>query len=135
VFPYAQVAHIPDALFFDIDGIVDRTTDVRTISENMQKNAYEFTSLMNLSSVDCVLIQYVLDSHIEPSLFHFCLLFLKGVYVITCKCTSCFCFQLPHMLPSKEAFAAAVSALGIRNQDRVIIYDGKGFFSAPRVWW
>lgn len=64
-----QVAHIPGGLFFDIDGIVDRTTD------------------------------------------------------------------LPHMLPSKEAFAAAVSALGIRNQDRVIIYDGKGFFSAPRVWW
>jgi 3-mercaptopyruvate sulfurtransferase SseA len=26
---YAQVAHIPGALFFDIDGIVDRTTDVR----------------------------------------------------------------------------------------------------------
>ncbi|TVU12062.1 hypothetical protein EJB05_45686 [Eragrostis curvula] len=64
-----QMAHIRGALFFDIDGIVDRTTD------------------------------------------------------------------LPHMLPSKEAFAAAVSALDIRNQDKVIIYDGKGFFSAPRVWW
>ncbi|XP_062218281.1 thiosulfate/3-mercaptopyruvate sulfurtransferase 1, mitochondrial-like [Phragmites australis] len=43
--------------------------------------------------------------------------------------------DLPHMLPSKEAFAAAVSALDIRNQDKVIVYDGKGFFSAPRVWW
>uniref|UniRef100_A0A0A9D2N3 Sulfurtransferase n=1 Tax=Arundo donax TaxID=35708 RepID=A0A0A9D2N3_ARUDO len=64
-----QVAHIPGALFFDLDGIVDRTTD------------------------------------------------------------------LPHMLPSKEAFSAAVSALDIRNQDIVIVYDGKGFFSAPRVWW
>ncbi|XP_039788309.1 thiosulfate/3-mercaptopyruvate sulfurtransferase 2-like isoform X2 [Panicum virgatum] len=64
-----QVAHIPGALFFDIDGIVDQTTD------------------------------------------------------------------LPHMLPSEEAFAAAVSALDIKNQDKVIVYDGKGFFSAPRVWW
>ncbi|KAF8691153.1 hypothetical protein HU200_040265 [Digitaria exilis] len=64
-----QVAHIPGAVFFDIDGIVDRTTD------------------------------------------------------------------LPHMLPSEEAFAAAVSALDIKNQDKVIVYDGKGFFSAPRVWW
>lgn len=64
-----QVAHIPGALFFDIDGIVDRATD------------------------------------------------------------------LPHMLPSEEAFAAAVSALGINNHDKVIVYDGKGFFSAPRVWW
>jgi len=44
-------------------------------------------------------------------------------------------FQLPHMLPSEEAFAAAVSALDIKNQDKVIVYDGKGFFSAPRVWW
>ncbi|VAI44243.1 unnamed protein product [Triticum turgidum subsp. durum] len=43
--------------------------------------------------------------------------------------------HLPHMLPSEEAFAAAVSALGINNHDKVIVYDGKGFFSAPRVWW
>ncbi|CAK9174994.1 unnamed protein product [Ilex paraguariensis] len=64
-----QVAHIPGALFFDIDGISDRTTN------------------------------------------------------------------LPHMLPSEEAFAAAVSALGIENKDGVVVYDGKGIFSAARVWW
>ncbi|OAY48666.1 thiosulfate/3-mercaptopyruvate sulfurtransferase 1, mitochondrial isoform X2 [Manihot esculenta] len=64
-----QVAHIPGALFFDVDGISDRTTN------------------------------------------------------------------LPHMLPSEEAFAAAVSALGIENKDGVVIYDGKGLFSAARVWW
>ncbi|XP_057485149.1 thiosulfate/3-mercaptopyruvate sulfurtransferase 1, mitochondrial-like isoform X2 [Actinidia eriantha] len=44
-------------------------------------------------------------------------------------------YQLPHMLPSEEAFAAAVSALGIENKDGVVVYDGKGFFSAARVWW
>lgn len=43
--------------------------------------------------------------------------------------------QLPHMLPSEEAFAAAVSALGIENKDGVVVYDGKGIFSAARVWW
>ncbi|XP_078432593.1 thiosulfate/3-mercaptopyruvate sulfurtransferase 1, mitochondrial-like isoform X2 [Wolffia australiana] len=43
--------------------------------------------------------------------------------------------DLPHMLPSKEVFAAAVSSLGIQNDDRVVVYDGKGIFSAPRVWW
>ncbi|KAJ6832900.1 thiosulfate/3-mercaptopyruvate sulfurtransferase 2-like [Iris pallida] len=64
-----QVAHIPGALFFDVDGISDRTSN------------------------------------------------------------------LPHMLPSEEGFAAAVSALGIRNKDGVIVYDGKGIFSAARVWW
>ncbi|KAI4333296.1 hypothetical protein L6164_018126 [Bauhinia variegata] len=64
-----QVAHIPGALFFDIDGISDRTTN------------------------------------------------------------------LPHMLPSEEAFAAACSALGIGNKDGIVVYDGKGLFSAARVWW
>ncbi|XP_062115738.1 thiosulfate/3-mercaptopyruvate sulfurtransferase 1, mitochondrial isoform X3 [Humulus lupulus] len=64
-----QVAHIPGALFFDVDGISDRTT------------------------------------------------------------------KLPHMLPSEEAFAAAVSALGIKNKDDLVVYDGKGIFSAARVWW
>ncbi|XP_077253338.1 thiosulfate/3-mercaptopyruvate sulfurtransferase 1, mitochondrial-like [Tasmannia lanceolata] len=64
-----QVAHIPGALFFDVDGISDRTTN------------------------------------------------------------------LPHMLPSEDAFAAAISALGIENKDGVIVYDGKGIFSAARVWW
>jgi thiosulfate/3-mercaptopyruvate sulfurtransferase len=64
-----QVAHIPGALFFDVDGIADRTTN------------------------------------------------------------------LPHMLPSEEAFAAAVSALGIQNKDDLVVYDGKGLFSAARVWW
>lgn len=51
--------------------------------------------------------------------------------------TMCFCrvIQLPHMLPSEEAFAAAVSALGIENKDGVVVYDGKGIFSAARVWW
>ncbi|KAL5977274.1 threonyl-tRNA synthetase [Asimina triloba] len=43
--------------------------------------------------------------------------------------------QLPHMLPSEEGFAAAVSALGIQNKDGVVVYDGKGIFSAARVWW
>jgi thiosulfate/3-mercaptopyruvate sulfurtransferase len=64
-----QVGHIPGALFFDVDKIADRTTN------------------------------------------------------------------LPHMLPSEEAFAAAVSALGVENNDRVVVYDGKGLFSVARVWW
>ncbi|XP_044505023.1 thiosulfate/3-mercaptopyruvate sulfurtransferase 1, mitochondrial-like [Mangifera indica] len=64
-----QMAHIPGALFFDVDGIADQNSN------------------------------------------------------------------LPHMLPSEEAFAAAASALGIQNKDGVVVYDGKGLFSAARVWW
>jgi len=42
---------------------------------------------------------------------------------------------LPHMLPSPETFAQAVGAMGIRESDDIIVYDGAGLFSAPRVWW
>ncbi len=42
---------------------------------------------------------------------------------------------LPHMLPSEENFAKAVGAMGISNQTTIVIYDGLGLFSAPRVWW
>lgn len=42
---------------------------------------------------------------------------------------------LPHMLPSREVFAAAVGALGISERDTIVVYDGAGIFSAPRVWW
>lgn len=43
--------------------------------------------------------------------------------------------DLPHMLPTFENFAKAVGALGIGNGDMVVVYDGSGIFSAPRVWW
>lgn len=41
----------------------------------------------------------------------------------------------PHMLPSSTEFCAEMSTLGIGPKDHVIIYDGAGIFSAPRVWW
>jgi len=43
--------------------------------------------------------------------------------------------NLPHMLPSPEAFAAAVGKLGISDQNHVVVYDSVGMFSAARVWW
>ncbi|RYE33135.1 MAG: 3-mercaptopyruvate sulfurtransferase [Hyphomicrobiales bacterium] len=43
--------------------------------------------------------------------------------------------SLPHMLPSAPEFAAAVGALGIGDGMRIVVYDGLGFFSAPRVRW
>jgi thiosulfate/3-mercaptopyruvate sulfurtransferase len=39
------------------------------------------------------------------------------------------------MLPSPEAFGAAMGALGIGDTDTIVVYDGAGTFSAPRVWW
>lgn len=42
---------------------------------------------------------------------------------------------LPHMLPTADAFAAAVGAMGIRDGDAIVVYDGAGLLSSPRVWW
>jgi thiosulfate/3-mercaptopyruvate sulfurtransferase len=64
-----EAGHIPGAVFFDIDAVADRTTD------------------------------------------------------------------LPHMLPTPEAFARMAGALGLRREATVVVYDGQGIFSAPRVWW
>jgi thiosulfate/3-mercaptopyruvate sulfurtransferase len=64
-----EAGHIPGAVFFDIDGIADHTTD------------------------------------------------------------------LPHMMPVPGEFSKAVGALGIGDGETVVVYDGSGIFSAPRVWW
>lgn len=42
---------------------------------------------------------------------------------------------LPHMLLDAQNFGAAMGALGIARDDTIIVYDGAGLFSAPRVWW
>ena len=42
---------------------------------------------------------------------------------------------LPHMLPDAAQFARDVGALGIAESDTIIVYDGAGMYSAPRVWW
>ncbi len=42
---------------------------------------------------------------------------------------------LPHTLPSPQAFAQYVGTMGISADDTIIVYDGPGFFSAPRAWW
>jgi thiosulfate/3-mercaptopyruvate sulfurtransferase len=62
-------AHIPGAVFFDIDAIADRTVD------------------------------------------------------------------LPHMLPTPEAFAEAAGRLGLRRDATIVAYDSFGVRAAARVWW
>ncbi len=42
---------------------------------------------------------------------------------------------LPHMLPKPVEFEAAAGALGLSHNDRLVVYDDQGLFSAARVWW
>lgn len=43
--------------------------------------------------------------------------------------------ELPHTLPPPRHFARFVGTLGISADDTIVVYDGPGFFSAPRAWW
>lgn len=43
--------------------------------------------------------------------------------------------ELPHMLPGPDQFGAAAGELGISEKDTIVVYDGTGLYSAPRVWW
>jgi thiosulfate/3-mercaptopyruvate sulfurtransferase len=43
--------------------------------------------------------------------------------------------SLPHMIPPPELFGRKVGALGIGDDDRVVVYDGAGLSSAGRAWW
>jgi thiosulfate/3-mercaptopyruvate sulfurtransferase len=42
---------------------------------------------------------------------------------------------LPHMFPSAEQFGRDIGALGISNDDMVVIYDAGGWIAGPRAWW
>ena len=42
--------------------------------------------------------------------------------------------ELPHMLPNEAFFKEEISKLGVKNKDKIIIYDQNGFFSSCRVW-
>ncbi|MBR9913718.1 MAG: sulfurtransferase [Algicola sp.] len=41
----------------------------------------------------------------------------------------------PNTLPSREQFQKEVRALGINTDSIVIVYDDKGIYWSPRVWW
>ena len=45
------------------------------------------------------------------------------------------CSGLPHMLPSDAFFANSMKEIGVSSADHVVVYDGKGLFSAARLWW
>ena len=43
--------------------------------------------------------------------------------------------DLPHMAPPVEKFMSRLRAMGVGDGHQVVIYDGAGIMSAPRVWW
>ncbi|RCS24188.1 3-mercaptopyruvate sulfurtransferase [Phyllobacterium salinisoli] len=42
---------------------------------------------------------------------------------------------LPHTIPSETDFAQQASSMGVTADDTIVVYDGPGMYTAPRVWW
>lgn len=43
--------------------------------------------------------------------------------------------NLPHTIADAAHFARAAGDLGLAETDTIVVYDGPGMFTAPRVWW
>ena len=43
--------------------------------------------------------------------------------------------QFPNTFPSKEQFQENCQKIGINKNSKIIVYDNKGIYTSPRVWW
>lgn len=41
----------------------------------------------------------------------------------------------PHSMLKPQAFQDVLQGMGLHNGNQLVCYDGKGIFSAPRMWW
>ncbi|MEO6056041.1 MAG: 3-mercaptopyruvate sulfurtransferase [Gemmatimonadales bacterium] len=61
---------------------------------------------------------------------------VPGALFFDLDATSDTASPLPHMLPAAAAFARRMGALGLGDDDDLVVYDGSGAnLSAARAWW
>jgi thiosulfate/3-mercaptopyruvate sulfurtransferase len=91
----------------------------------------------NLSSPDVIVVDgsYYLSTMNRDAQAEFLAAHIPGAIRFDIDAIKDVSNPLPHMLPSADDFAAAVGALGIGDDMTIIVYDGMGLFSAPRVRW
>ncbi|MEP1553954.1 MAG: rhodanese-like domain-containing protein [Paraglaciecola sp.] len=41
----------------------------------------------------------------------------------------------PHTMPSKKQFSEHIANIGVSTDNLIVVYDNKGVYSSPRVWW
>ncbi|HEX4410443.1 MAG TPA: 3-mercaptopyruvate sulfurtransferase [Xanthobacteraceae bacterium] len=70
------------------------------------------------------------DAHVEYLSAH-----IPGAVFFDIEAISDHSTELPHMLPGPKQFGQDAGALGISEQDTIIVYDNTPTFSAARVWW
>jgi thiosulfate/3-mercaptopyruvate sulfurtransferase len=86
----------------------------------------------DLVIVDC---SWYLPAHKRDAKAEYAAGHIQGAQFFDLDAISDHTSSLPHMLPSASDFAKSIGAMGISNDSTIIIYDGLGLFSAPRVWW
>lgn len=60
---------------------------------------------------------------------------IKGAVFFDIDAISDHSTDLPHMLPTPEAFAEAAGKLGLSREGTIVAYDSWGVRAAARVWW
>jgi thiosulfate/3-mercaptopyruvate sulfurtransferase len=70
------------------------------------------------------------DAHAEYRAKH-----IPGAVLVDIEEVSDKASPLPHMLPTPDAFARMMGALGIGDRHKVVVYDSQGVRTAPRIWW
>ena len=89
----------------------------------------------NLGKVVVVDASYYLPTQKRDSKAEYIAAHIPGAVFFDLNVISDESTDLPHMLPGPDQFGAAVGALGIAETDTIVVYDGTGLYSAPRVWW
>lgn len=93
---------------------------------------YENLHQKNLIILDC---SWHLPAHNRDAKAEYELGHIKDAQFFDLDVISDVSNPLPHMLPKPEDFKKSVEAMGISNDSLVVLYDGMGVFSSPRVWW
>jgi thiosulfate/3-mercaptopyruvate sulfurtransferase len=91
----------------------------------------------NLGAPDIVVLDatYYLPAEQQDARAHFLAAHIPGARFFDIDNIADQDTELPHMVPAVGWFEKSVAALGISNDSRVVVYDQKGVFSAPRAWW
>ncbi len=104
----------------------------RTSSQWLKSSAWLADNLKNVVVVDG---SFYLPAHNRDAKAEYLASHIPGAVFFDIDKIADHSTELPHMLPGPQQFGETVGALGISDSDTIVVYDGLGLFSAPRVWW
>ncbi len=104
----------------------------RSSSRWLKSTAWLADNLKNVVVIDG---SFYLPAHNRNAKAEYCAGHIPGAIFFDIDKIADHSTELPHMLPGPQQFGETAGALGISDSDTIVVYDGLGLFSAPRVWW